>query len=160
MIKALRIFGLIGMAIALSLIAGGSPSCGEEPMLSIELQPETSVYDVRMPLGALGRVQGRIDVAYRASRAMVDVSDGIVTIDDVLESLQGAGVGGVSSATETTREGPRLGTKRPTPTRLADAESATTRHARAADESMARTSRASAPATPRERTNDELGQGR
>ena len=96
MIKALRIFGLIGMAIAFSLIAGGSPSCGEEPMLSIELQPETSVYDVRMPLGALGRVQGRIDVAYRASRAMVDVSDGIVTIDDVLESLQGAGVGGIA----------------------------------------------------------------
>ncbi len=96
MIKALRIFGLIGMAIALSLIAGGLPSCGEEPMLSIELQPETSVYDVRMPLGALGRVQGRIDVAYRASRAMVDVSDGIVTIDDVLESLQGAGVGGIA----------------------------------------------------------------
>ena len=96
MIKALRIFGLIGMAIALSLIAGGSPSCGEEPMLSIELQPETSVYDVHMPLGALGRVQGRIDVAYRASRAMVDVSDGIVTIDDVLESLQGAGVGGIA----------------------------------------------------------------
>jgi len=96
MIKALRIFGLIGMAIAFSLIGGGSSYCGEEPVLSIELQPEVSVYDVRMPLGALGRVQGRVDVAYRASRAMVDVSDGTITIDDILESLQGVGVGGIA----------------------------------------------------------------
>jgi flagella basal body P-ring formation protein FlgA len=96
MIKVFRIFGLIGMIIALSLIGKGSPSCGEEPLLSIELQPEISVYDVRIPLGALGRVQGRADVAYRASRAMVDVSDEVITIDDILESLQGAGVGGIA----------------------------------------------------------------
>jgi len=96
MIKVFRIFGLIGMIIALSLIGKGSPLCGEEPLLSIELQPEISVYDVRIPLGALGRVQGRVDVAYRASRAMVDVSDEVITIDDILESLQGAGVGGIA----------------------------------------------------------------
>lgn len=96
MIKVFRIFGLIGMIIALSLIGKGSPSCGEEPLLSIELQPEISVYDVRIPLGALGRVQGRADVAYRASRVMVDVSDEVITIDDILESLQGAGVGGIA----------------------------------------------------------------
>lgn len=96
LVKTLRIFGLVEMAIALSLIVGGSPSCGEDLPLVVELQPEVAVYDTCMPLGALGRVHGRVDVAYRASRAMVDVSGGTLTIDDVLKSLQGAGIGGIA----------------------------------------------------------------